>query len=72
MIARNSKEYLEKFKSENVNEKHKGLKKGSNGIEFENYAKRINSVRDIKTFGQLSQEKQGQSRFSVKNNKMVL
>ena len=41
-------------------------------MEFKNYAKRINSVRDIETFGQLSQEKQGQFRFSVKNNKIVL
>lgn len=44
-------EYLEKFWSENVNKIHKGLKEGSEGVEFENYAKRINSVRGIEISG---------------------
>ena len=57
-IAINPEEYLEKFQSEKVNKKNKGLKKSSKGMEFQNHAKRINSVRDIETFGQLSQEKQ--------------
>ena len=62
-IAINPKVYLEKFQSENVNKKHKGLRKGSRGMEFENYATRINSVTDIETLEQLSQEKQGQLGF---------
>ena len=41
-------------------------------MEFENYAKRLNSIKDIKTFGQLLHKKQGHFRLSVKNNKMVL
>ena len=63
--------HSEKFQNEDVNKKRKGLKKGPKGMEFKNYAKRINSVRDIETFGQLSQEKQGRFRFSVKNNKII-
>ena len=65
-ITVNPKECLEQFQSESVNKKRKGLKKGLKGMDFENYAKRINSVKDIKRFGQLSQEKQGQFRFAVK------
>ena len=61
-------EYIETFKSEYVNKKHKGLRKGGPGMEFENYLKRINSVADIETFGQLSAEKQKQNRFPIKNN----
>lgn len=46
--------------------------KGAKGMHFENYAKRINSVKDIEIFGQLLQEKQEQNRFVVKNNNMYL
>ena len=34
--------------------------------------KRINSVKEIETFGQLPKKKQKQGRFSVKNSEMVL
>ena len=37
----NPKEYFEYFKSELINKKHKGIKKGSNGMEYKNYAERI-------------------------------
>lgn len=57
-LAVNPKEYIECFKSENVNKKYKGLRKGAKGMDHENYSKRINSVRDIETFGQLSGENQ--------------
>ena len=65
-------EYIETFKNEYVNKKHKGLRKGGPGMEFESYLKRINSIADIETFGQLSAEKQKQNRFTIKNNKMIL
>ena len=51
-IAVNPKEYFEKFESENINKKHKGLRKSAGGMEFENYSKQINSIKEIKTFGQ--------------------
>ena len=41
-------------------------------MEFENYAKRINSLKDIESFGQFYKEKQTQFRLSVKNNSVVL
>ena len=41
-------------------------------MEFENYAKGINSVKDVKTFGQNLPEKQKQNRFAIKQNEMAL
>ena len=41
ILAVNPKEYFELFKSKNINKKHKGVKKGSAGMEYENYAERI-------------------------------
>ena len=46
--------------------KHKGLKKGALGMDFESYAKKTNALKDIKSFGQLEKEKQKQYRFSAK------
>ena len=40
-LAVNPKEYFEYFKSTNVNKKHKGIKKGSLGMDYENHAERI-------------------------------
>ena len=34
-LAVNPKEYFEYFKSENRNKKHKGIKKGAKGMEYE-------------------------------------
>ena len=72
IIALNPKEYLEEFESEKTIEKQKGLTKGALGMEFENYAKGINSVKDVKTFGQNLPEKQKQNRFAIKQNEMPL
>ena len=55
-----------------MNKKHKGFRKDARGMEFENYSKRINSVQEIETFGQLTQDKQKQNRFSIKSNEIVL
>ena len=41
-------------------------------MEFEDYAKRINSIIEIEIFGHLPNEKQKQNRFAIKNNQMVL
>ena len=35
-LATNPKEYLEYFKSESINKKHKGIKKGAVGMDYEN------------------------------------
>ena len=71
-VAVNPKEYFEEFESQAVNKKHKGLRKDAAGMEFEDYAKRINSIIEIETFGHLLNEKQKQNRFAIKNNKIVL
>ena len=71
-VAVNPKEYFEEFESQTVNKKHKGLREGAAAMEFEDYAKRKNSVKEIETFGQLPEEKQKQNRFTIKNNQTVL
>ena len=40
-IAANPKEYLEIFEGKSSNKKHKGIRKGSPGLRFENFAQRI-------------------------------
>ena len=41
-------------------------------MEFESYAKRINSLKVTENFGQVQQEKMQQYSFLVKNHSMVL
>ena len=41
-------------------------------MEFENYAKRINSVKEIENYCQNQPKKQKQNRFAIKENKMIL
>ena len=71
-VVVNPKEYFEAFESQNVNKKHKGLRKGGLGMVFENYSKRINSIKKFETFGQLPQKKSKQNRFLIKKNEMIL
>ena len=49
-LAGNPKECFEYFKSDNVNKKHKGIKKGSMRMEYENYPKRIKPLFHFKSF----------------------
>ena len=62
---------LYNHESENVNKNYKGLRKGAQGMKFENYSRRINSIKEIETFGQLTHEKQKQKRFLIKNNEII-
>ena len=39
---------------------------------MQEYAKQINSIKEIERFGQVSPKKQKENRFSVKNNEMIL
>ena len=71
-IAVNPKKYFEKFESENVNKEHKSLRKSAKGMEFEKYSRRINLIKEIETFGQLTQEKQRQKRYLIKKNEVSL
>ena len=49
-LAVNSKECLASFRGRNLNKKHKGIKKGSPGLENENFAQRIKSIVNFNTF----------------------
>ena len=74
-IATNPKEYIEYFKSELVNKKHKGIKKSENCMNLESFAKRISSLREIEEYEDESEMKEAtvdQSGFTVKKNEMVL
>lgn len=71
-VAVNPKEYYESFKCKNVNKKHKGLRKGAPGMDFQGYSKRINSIKENETFGSQPAEKQKACRFTIKSNDMIL
>ena len=47
-ISSNPKEYFEFFKDYSTNKKNKEIKKGSNGIDFQNYANRIKCLKNLK------------------------
>ena len=49
-LAVNPKEYLEYFKSETVNKKHKDIKKGTQGMKYENFAERIKPLYDFDSY----------------------
>ena len=68
-VAVNPKEYFEQFESDIVNKKRKGLRKNASDMELENYLRRINSVKEIESFGQVINEKHSQFRFSLKKKK---
>ena len=38
-------QFFEKLKNRDVNKKHKGVKRGTSGMMFENYAQRIKRLR---------------------------
>ena len=46
-IAINLKEYFEKFKNQQINKKHKGIRRDIPRMNFESYAKKVSSVRQI-------------------------
>ena len=70
-IAVNPKEYFEKFKNRDINKKHKGVKKGTHGMMFENYADRIKRLRDDLNISP-SPEYVKQSRFEIRNTEMKM
>lgn len=45
-IACNPKEYDKMFKNKCINKKHKGIKQGSPGMNFENYTERLVSLNN--------------------------
>ena len=67
----NPKEYFEYFKSNNVNKKHKGIKKGSAGMEFANYAERVKPLFDFDSYTKPKEDKKPVIRISVKKGEMT-
>ena len=70
-LAVNPKEYFEYFKSENVNKKHKGIKKRSAGMYYENYAERIKPLFDFESYKKPKKDTKSVVRISVKKGEMT-
>ena len=70
-IAVNPKEYFEKLRNKDFNKKHKGVKKGTAGMMFENYAERIKNLRyDLNVSP--AAECVTQRRFEIRNTEMKM
>ena len=65
-LAVNPKEY---FESNSTNKKHKGIKKGSAGMEYENYAERIKPLFNFNTYKKPKADVKDVVRISVKKEK---
>ena len=70
-LAVNPKEYFELFKSKEINKKHKGIKKGSAGMDFENYAERIKPLYDFQSYKKPKVDNKNIVRISVKKGEMT-
>ena len=70
-LAVNPKEYFEYFKSENVNKKHKGIKKGLVSMDIENFAERIKLLYDFDTYVKPKKDTKSIVRISVKKSEMT-
>ena len=49
-FAVNPKEHYQSFEDNSFNKKHKGIKKGSPGMDLENYTNRISLLNDVTIF----------------------
>ena len=70
-LAVNPKEYFEFFKDYSTNSKHKGIKKGSKGMDFENYPERIKCLKNFDIFEHPKNEYKQVTRFMIKKGEMV-
>ena len=70
-LAVNPKEYLEYFKSDKVNKKHKGIKKGPVGMDYENYSERIKPLFDFETYQKPKLDTKQVVRIFVKKGEMT-
>ena len=71
-LAVNPKEYLELFKSDTINKKHKGIKKGSAGMDYKNYSEKIKPLFDFETYKQPKADVKNVVRISVKKGEMTM
>ena len=70
-MAVNPKEYFEFFISQKSNKKHKGIKKGSAGMEYDNYAERIKPLFHFNTYKMPKPDVKNVVRISVKKGEMT-
>ena len=70
-LAVNPKEYPKWFKDKYLNKKRKGIKKGSSGLGFENFAQRIKSLLNFNTFEKPPSDQKQVSRLTVVAGEMV-
>ena len=70
-LAVNPKEYFEYFKSDTCNKKHKGIKKGYPGMDYENYAERIKPLIHFETYKKPKADIKDVVRISVKKGEMT-
>ena len=70
-IALNLKEHLEVLNNLKLNKKHKGIKKGSTGMNFENFASRIKSLVNFDVFEKPLTEVKQVSKLTVNKGEMV-
>ena len=71
-IAVNPKEYLEEFEDYSINKKHKGLKKGTRGMNFDAYCSKLASVTEYFDNQIKPTQKIKKKRFQVKNDAMQM
>ena len=70
-LATNPKEYLEFFKGESVNKKHKGIKNGAVDMDYENFAERIEPLFHFHTYVKPKADTKSVVRISVKKGEMT-
>ena len=71
-IAINPKEYLEGFDDYSINKKHKGLKKGTRGMNFDVYCSKLASISEYFNYRVKPTKKIKQKRFQVINDSMQM
>ena len=72
-IAINPKEYLEEFEDLSINKKHKGIKKGTPGMDFSAYCSKLASITDyFESHIRPNKTKIKQKRFQVINDGMQM
>ena len=54
-----------------INKEHKGIKKGSSGMNYENYAERIKPLYDFDTYKKPKADSKNLVRISVKRGEMT-
>ena len=69
-IACNPKEYFELFENSEIDKKHKGIKKGSTRMNFENYTNRIVPLTNFYFFKKPPAEYKEVSRLTVNKGEM--